>query len=92
MVSRVTFGRQLKLDTELKKYTDIYTVQSEAQKGIVYGISDGKFAILSGAGAIFCPFHETPVMAMRMTEKIREEILEVYEEVRELKHWGYLIS
>lgn len=92
MVSEVKFGRRFNILNEMMNYKDIYAVESEVQRGIVYGISDGKFAILHGTGAIFCPFHEAPVMAMRMKKKIREEIIEVYEEVRELRRMGFLIS
>ena len=91
MVSRVKFRKRFKM-WDLKKYTDIYAVESEVQRGVVYGISDGKFAIIDGWGAKFCPFHETPIMAMSEPKKVREEIIEVYEEVRELKQMGFMIS
>lgn len=72
------------INTEITKYPDIYAVQSE-RPGLIYGISDGKFALLTRYGAVFCPLHETVEMASQMQPDIREEILAIYEDVRDLR-------
>ena len=84
MISKVAFSKRLEIQTDLKKYTDIYAIESELHRGLVYGISDGKFAILRGNGAIFCPLHETPQLAERVkalvSKKMGQEVLDCYED------------
>ena len=96
MISKVIFKKYFEIQTQLKKYTDIYAIESEIHKGLVYGISDGKFAILRGNGAIFCPLHETPQLAERVTalvsKKMGQEVLDCYEDYMDSMDRGIIFG
>lgn len=84
MVSRIEWNETRNLETELTHYDKIYSVESEEYDGLFYGLSDGKFAVLRPDGAVFCPVHETPKLARRMLPRIREEIMGVYKDIKDL--------
>ena len=63
-------------------YPGIFAIESEIVSGCAYAFSDGKFAVLRHDGAVFCPIHETPILADMMKPEIRAEILSVFEEWR----------
>lgn len=84
MVSKIYWKMKKDINVEITKYPGIYAVQSE-RPGLIYGISDGKFALLTQHGAVYCPLHETVEMAEMMQPDIKAEILEIYEDVKSLR-------
>lgn len=84
MISKIFFTKPLNIDRKLANFQDIYTVQSVVKKSVVYGFSDGKFAILQREGAIFCPIHEVPQLANLLKPRIKEEVMEVFEDFKSL--------
>ena len=84
MVSRIHWDLGCDINKVVTQYPDMYAVQSE-RPGLIYGIGDGKFALLTRHGAIFCPLHETVKMAALMKPDIKAEILDIYEDVKSLR-------
>ena len=82
MISRLNFEKKQNLDNLLLRYTGILTIQSEILQDTVYGIADQKFAILTPEGVVFCPIHETPILAKKLIPGIAEEVIEIFIE------WG----
>ena len=79
MVQIRRFKKRLDIDAKLKKYRDIFAIESEVQENAVYCISDGKFAVLCWDGVVYCPIGEYKQLADRMKAEIRQEILDVIE-------------
>jgi hypothetical protein len=79
MVQILRFKNRFDIDAKLKKYRDILAVQSEEEDGVVYCISDGKFAILCWDGAVFCPMEEVAELQAKMRPEIQQEIKEILE-------------
>jgi hypothetical protein len=77
MVQILRFKNRFDIDAKLKKYRDILAVQSEEEEGVVYCISDGKFAILCWDGAVFCPMEEVADLQAKMRPEIQQEIAEI---------------
>lgn len=94
MVERVYFKKRKKsMRSLLTHYTGIYSVDSEVSREVTYGVSEGKFAIICSDGVAFCPFHEAPQLAAMMkSKKMRDEILDIYEDVKDLKRMEVLIG
>lgn len=88
MINKIEFERPVCVDLLLGKHPDIYAVESIV-KGIHYGADKEKFAIFRSTGAVFCPIKEMPVLASRMADnRIKKEILEIYEDLKDLKRMG----
>ena len=79
MVQIRRWKKRLDIDAKLKKYRDIFAIESEVQENAVYCISDGKFAVLCWDGVVYCPIGEYKELANRMKEEIKQEILDVME-------------
>lgn len=84
MISRIKFKDRVNLDTVLTHYDGIYAVDSELNNTIKYAVSDEKFAILMPIGAVFCPLHETPKLAVRLKDDVREEVMGIWEDIRSM--------
>ena len=78
MVQIRRFKKRFDIDAKLKKYKDIFAIESEVENA-VYCISDGKFAVLCWDGAVYCPIGEVKELANGMKAEIRQEILDVME-------------
>lgn len=78
MVQIRRFKRRFDIEAKLKKYSDIFAIESEVENA-VYCISDGKFALLCWDGAVYCPIGEYLKLANKMKAEIRREILDVME-------------
>lgn len=74
----------------LMRYSDIYAIESIYDQGIVYGISNGKFAMITMDGILMCNFDETIQMANMMVSEIKWEMIEIYWYIKELvEKYGY---
>lgn len=79
-----------KFNALLMRYQDVYAIESVYDQGIVYGISNGKFAMITMDGIIMCNFDETIQMANMMITEIKWEIIEIYWYIKELvEEYGY---
>lgn len=84
MVSTIIFDKPKNLASELTHYTDIYAIDSMEFSNIVYGLSDGKFAVLKPDCAVFCPIHEVPDMAKRLIPELQAEVIAIYNDIKGL--------
>jgi hypothetical protein len=91
MISILKFKKETPIGTLLVNYTDIYAIESMVQCGLIYGIADGKFAILRAKGAIYCPLHETPNLAERFLP-LKDEIMEIYHDIKDRKEFSRWIQ
>lgn len=86
MIRKLYFEKKINLSAMLKGYHDIYQIQSEVKKSAVYGIDGDQFAIILSDGAVTCSIGEIPQLAsMLKSEAMRQEVLDVLEEVRDLR-------
>lgn len=79
----IKFRKKQNLESLLLNYSGIYDIDSLVDRSLKYGISDGKFAILSTTEAKYCEICEMP-KAAEENPKLREEILAIYGDVRDL--------
>lgn len=93
MVKKMYFNRNVNIGCMLANYTGIYSVESEVCRGLIYGISDGMFALFRYDGVAYCPIEETPMLADQMkSNDVRDEILSIYSEVKDLQRMEFNIG
>ena len=93
MIKKLYFNQTVNIGNMLANYTGIYSVESEVCRGLTYGISDGKFALFKTDGVAYCPIEETPMLAEQMKSKdVRDEILSIYSEVKDLQRMEFNIG
>ena len=69
----------------LDKRKNIYTVASDIRNDICYAVDNTRFCIIDYEGLMFCPLEEVPAMAAKFRPKFQKEVMEVYNDIMDLK-------
>ena len=64
---------------------DAYAIDSCVDKSTVFIATEEEFAIVRQGDALICEVREMPQLAVRFIEPIRDEIMEIYEDIKDLK-------
>lgn len=80
----IRFKSPKNLENLLLNYKGIYTVDSLISNSLKYGISDGKFAIFREDGVVMAEMNEVPDIAECLVSEVKEEVLAIWEDVREV--------
>lgn len=92
MISRMSFAHKRKNFIFIEKLKGVYAVESEHRNDIIYLIDDTRFCIVDLKGLVFCPIHEVPQLAAKMKRKYREEVLEIYEDIKDMQRMGIIYA
>ena len=65
-------------------YLPVYSIDSTV-RGIAYAADEKEFAIIRGEGFLVCKIEEMPVLAKELKPVFRDEVLEIYEDLQDLK-------
>lgn len=78
---------------KLYAYPNIYTIESLVKPSIIYGVSDGKFAIFRANQARVWNIEDTPEVAEYIVhDGIKAEILAIYEDIKFLQTAQVLVG
>lgn len=64
---------------------DGYCIDSEV-KGVAYFATEDQFAIIRTEGFLLCRLNEVPILAQELLPIFRKEIMEIYEDLTDLKN------
>ena len=93
MIEILHFKKRQDLNRLMNRFPDIYAVESEVSNALIYGISDGKFAIFRSDGAVLCPLHQTPELASKIKySEVKDEVLKIYDDYKQLSKLNILIG
>lgn len=84
VVSVVQFEKDKNLNNDLTHFTEIYAIDSVYYNNVIYGLSNGKFAVIKPDLAIYCRLQDVPKMAQSLTKKVRDEVLSIYDDIKSL--------
>lgn len=62
-----------------------FLIDSVAERGVMYGVDGNRFFVINPYGFAVCDLDETKELAEQMIPKIRKEILDIYEDVKDYK-------
>lgn len=84
MIMRKSYDDTKNIDNLLDQYSTIYAIESLADKRLRYGIKNGLFAVMRLGDAVVCDIEDMPELADYFIGGIRQEILDIYEDIRDL--------
>lgn len=64
---------------------DAYAIDSLVDKSTLFIATEEEFAIVRQGDALICEVREMPQLAIKFIEPIRNEIMEIYEDIKDLK-------
>lgn len=74
-------------------FFDLYSLQSQVDAKTYYAIDENDFAILRHKDGARWKIEDTPEVVKRITyEPIRQEIMEIYEDIKDLKRMDIIYS
>ena len=88
---RVNYGKHVNLNNKLDGYTDIYAVDSLIAGNLKYIIKDDEFIVAYDDGEMHHRLDEIEAEAKCYKPKIRDEILAIYEDVKDLMRMGVAV-
>lgn len=77
-IEMVKFDKRKCFENILPNYSEIYAVNSEVEKGLIYGISDGYFALITSYDMMRVKYKDLPKLAEKLKESIKEEVMALY--------------
>lgn len=84
MIVRKSYDSSKNIDNLLDQYGTIYAIESLADKKLRYGIKNGLLAVMRQGDAIVCDIEDMPELADYFVDDIRQEILDIYEDIKDL--------
>lgn len=66
-------------------HIDAFLIDSVAKKGVMYGASETQFFVICSEGFAVCDLDEVPELAQKMIPKLKREIIDIYEDIKDYK-------
>lgn len=85
MIYRRTFEDGGNINKKLTACPSVYGIDSLLDNDLKYGIKNGLFAIMRLGDAIVCDMDDIPQVASWFRGNIKKEILDIYEDIRDLR-------
>ncbi len=85
MIYRRTFDDGGDINRKLNACPSVYSIDSILDNDLKYGIKNGLFAVMRHGDAIVCDVTDIPEIASWFKSKIKQEILDIYEDIRDLR-------
>ena len=85
MIVRKSYDTKRNIDNVLDQYATIYSIESLADSKLRYGVKNGLFAVMRLGDAIVCDIKDIPELADYFIGEIRQEILDIYDDIKDLE-------
>lgn len=85
MIEVEYYDRYKSIENRISKFPGIYTIESECQKGAVYGFHDDEFVFINPVYSATCKLHEIPQFVNKMEPGLSKELTDICEMVDELR-------